>query len=96
MAAGTVQITAYHIVCPKHFDSKASNSHLNANWCFLCSKGGSLICCEKCPASFHAECLGLENPPEGLYFCDSCETGRMPLYNEVIWAKMGSYRYSQL
>ena len=77
--------------------SKSSSSkqsmHVNANWCFLCSHGGTLICCERCPASFHPECLRLSKAPEGQYFCDSCETGRMPLYNEVVWVKLGHYRW---
>ena len=72
VAAGTVQITATQIVCPKHYvpppaskKSSAGSSHLNVQWCFLCSKGGSLMCCERCPAAFHMECLKLEKPPEG-------------------------------
>ena len=97
--AGTVQITSTQIVCPKHFvapktGKKGKNlAHTNANWCFICSKGGTLICCERCPASFHPECLRLPKAPEGQYFCDSCETGRMPLYNEVVWVKLGHYRW---
>ena len=53
---------------------------------------GSLICCEICPAAFHLDCLKLEHPPEK-YYCDNCETGRMPLYNEIVWAKIGAYRW---
>jgi hypothetical protein len=33
---------------------------------------GDLLCCETCPAVFHAACLGLEAPPEGDYFCPQC------------------------
>ena len=69
VAAGTVQVTATQIICPKHFVSKSVGSgkkgpstHVNANWCFICSKGGTLICCERCPAAFHAECLQIETP----------------------------------
>ncbi|VDN36998.1 unnamed protein product [Dibothriocephalus latus] len=32
----------------------------NVSWCFICSKGGRIICCESCPASFHQECLKLD------------------------------------
>ena len=39
--------------------SKKKNYHVNASWCFMCSEGGSLICCEICPAAFHLECLKL-------------------------------------
>ncbi len=32
----------------------------NVSWCFICSKGGRIICCENCPASFHQECLNVK------------------------------------
>ncbi len=98
VTAGTVQITTSQIVCAKHYDpgafarkSSSAVTHINATWCFICSIGGTLICCERCPASFHAECLKID-PPEGVYHCDHCETGRMPLYGEVVWVKLGHYR----
>ena len=96
--SGTVQITATQVVCPKHYvppetKKKGSTStHTSTSWCFICSKGGSLICCEQCPASFHVECLKID-PPEDKYFCDNCETGRMPLYGEMLWVKLGKYRW---
>lgn len=93
---GSIQITATQIVCPKHYvapkSKKATMTHINTSWCFICSDGGSLICCELCPASFHPECLKID-PPEGVYYCDSCETGRLPLYGEVLWVKLGNYRW---
>ena len=56
--------------------------------------GGSLICCELCPSSFHIECLKINIDSENdKYFCDHCETGRMPLYGEVVWVKLGTYRW---
>ena len=33
---------------------------------------GDLICCETCPAVYHAACLGLAAAPEGDYFCPHC------------------------
>lgn len=33
----------------------------NVSWCFICSKGGRIICCENCPASFHQECLNAKD-----------------------------------
>jgi hypothetical protein len=53
--------------------------------------GGSLICCDLCPTSFHAECLRM-SPPEGSFICEDCDTGRFPLYGEIVWVKLGSYR----
>lgn len=56
LPAGSVILTASQIICPKHY--KAPHPPLNAAWCFLCTRGGSLICCDTCPTSFHLECLG--------------------------------------
>lgn len=44
--------------------------HVNTGWCFICALGGSLICCEYCPTSFHAECLNIK-PPEGNFHLNS-------------------------
>ena len=56
-----------------------------------CVSGGSLICCDLCPSSFHVDCLKIKSPTGG-YICEDCETGRFPLYNEVLWVKLGTYR----
>ena len=37
----------------------ASENELNFGTCFDCGKGGSLICCENCPRSFHKRCCGV-------------------------------------
>ena len=52
-----------------------------------------MICCEICPSSFHIECLNISTPPEGKYFCDDCISGKMPLYNDLAWIKLGNYRW---
>ncbi|XP_025159312.1 histone-lysine N-methyltransferase NSD2 isoform X2 [Harpegnathos saltator] len=90
LPAGSVILTGSQIVCPKHY--KAHHPPLNAAWCFLCTRGGSLICCDTCPTSFHLECLGID-APDGAFFCEDCETGRLPLYGEIVWVKLGSYRW---
>ncbi|XP_018312439.1 histone-lysine N-methyltransferase NSD2 [Mycetomoellerius zeteki] len=90
LPAGSVILTASQIICPKHY--KAPHPPLNAAWCFLCTRGGSLICCDTCPTSFHLECLGI-NAPDGGFICEDCETGRLPLYGEVVWVKLGHYRW---
>ena len=27
------------------------------------------------------------------YYCDDCQSGRLPLYNDVVWVKLGAYRW---
>lgn len=90
LPAGSSILTGSQIVCPKHH--KSPHPPLNAAWCFLCTRGGSLICCDTCPTSFHAECLGID-APDGAFICEDCETGRLPLYGEVTWVKLGHYRW---
>ncbi|XP_012266706.2 histone-lysine N-methyltransferase NSD2 isoform X2 [Athalia rosae] len=90
LPAGSSILTGSQIVCPKHH--KTPHPPLNAAWCFLCTRGGSLICCDTCPTSFHPECLGID-APDGAFICEDCETGRLPLYGEVTWVKLGTYRW---
>lgn len=33
------------------------------------------------------------NAPDGGFICEDCETGRLPLYGEVVWVKLGHYRW---
>lgn len=89
--AGTDFITAQQIICPKH--RPKLDRPINANWCFICTKGGHLICCETCPTAFHMECLNINIEEDEIYICEECETGRMPLYGEVVWAKFARYRW---
>ncbi|XP_076646596.1 nuclear receptor binding SET domain protein isoform X2 [Halictus rubicundus] len=90
LPAGSVILTGSQIVCPKHY--QAPHPPVNAAWCFLCTRGGSLICCDTCPTSFHLECLGID-APDGAFICEDCETGRLPLYGEIVWVKLGNYRW---
>ncbi|OIW09535.1 hypothetical protein TanjilG_30854 [Lupinus angustifolius] len=43
--------------------------------CSVCHYGGDLILCDQCPSSFHKTCLGLEDIPDGDWFCPSCRCG---------------------
>ncbi|XP_056134541.1 histone-lysine N-methyltransferase NSD3 [Lampris incognitus] len=55
-------------------------------------KGGKLLCCDSCPASFHPECLEMEMP-EGAWSCSDCRAGRKPHYKQIVWVKLGNYRW---
>ncbi|XP_039261360.2 histone-lysine N-methyltransferase NSD2-like [Styela clava] len=96
LAAGSVLLGGLSIVCPEHFKpSKTLNHHhpVHISWCFVCSKGGELICCATCPAAFHAECIELDKTPEGDWHCLDCTCGVRPLYDDIIWVKLGTYRW---
>ena len=52
-------------------------SDANADVCVLCGIGGSLICCDACPAAYHMRCIG-ENAKtlgDGDWFCPECSMG---------------------
>ncbi|XP_036450257.1 histone-lysine N-methyltransferase NSD3 isoform X1 [Colossoma macropomum] len=55
-------------------------------------KGGRLLCCEACPASFHPSCLNIEMP-EGVWLCSECRSGKKPHYKQIVWVKLGNYRW---
>lgn len=52
-----------------------------------------MVCCETCPVSTHASCVKKTIAPEEKFICDDCESGRFPLYDEVVWCKLGNYRW---
>ncbi|KAM7389644.1 hypothetical protein PAMP_023607 [Pampus punctatissimus] len=54
--------------------------------------GGSLLCCEACPAAFHRECLNMEMP-QGSWFCNDCKAGKKPRIKDILWVKWGRYRW---
>jgi hypothetical protein len=46
IAAGSVQLAGYNIICPNHFQPIKNNSQhnrMNVTWCFVCCKGGELL-----------------------------------------------------
>ncbi|XP_043925240.1 histone-lysine N-methyltransferase, H3 lysine-36 specific isoform X2 [Protopterus annectens] len=95
MAAGTVILASNSIICPNHFSARKrckNHEHVNVSWCFVCSEGGSLLCCESCPASFHRDCLNIDMP-KGSWFCNDCKLGKKPHYKEIVWVKVGRYRW---
>lgn len=90
--AGTIMLSASHIVCPRHSITK-SDAHLNVIWCYICVKGGELLCCETCPIAVHAHCRNIPIRKNESYICEECESGRMPLYGEIVWAKFNNFRW---
>lgn len=54
--------------------------------------GGTLLCCDSCPAAFHADCINI-SCPEGTWYCQDCARGKKPLYGDIVWVKVGNYRW---
>uniref|UniRef100_A0AAQ5X9Z2 Histone-lysine N-methyltransferase NSD3 n=1 Tax=Amphiprion ocellaris TaxID=80972 RepID=A0AAQ5X9Z2_AMPOC len=95
VAAGSVIITHHIMICSNHGSAKRNgllSSPVNVGWCFLCARGGKLLCCDSCPASFHPECLEMEMP-EGSWSCSDCRAGKKPHYKQIVWVKLGNYRW---
>ncbi|KAK9275952.1 hypothetical protein L1049_023227 [Liquidambar formosana] len=40
--------------------------------CVVCSDGGQLICCDRCPSTYHHTCAGMEEVPQGAWCCPYC------------------------
>jgi len=43
------------------------------DYCIVCGEGDLLMCCAKCPAVAHIECVGLTEIPEGDWVCKKCD-----------------------
>ncbi|XP_071533691.1 bromodomain adjacent to zinc finger domain protein 1A isoform X2 [Panulirus ornatus] len=55
-------------------DSEEEESDIiNDNWCYVCEKPGSLVCCSTCPLAFHQECAELRKVPRGSWSCQQCQ-----------------------
>lgn len=49
----------------------------NCDLCMLCNQGGSLLCCDCCPAAYHMRCISetSKSLPEGEWLCPECAVG---------------------
>uniref|UniRef100_A0AAV2L1K0 Nuclear receptor binding SET domain protein 1b n=1 Tax=Knipowitschia caucasica TaxID=637954 RepID=A0AAV2L1K0_KNICA len=95
LAAGCRILSSNSVVCPNHFSARRgvkNHEHVNVSWCFVCTEGGSLLCCESCPAAFHRECLNIDMP-KGSWFCNDCKSGKKPRIKDILWVKVGRYRW---
>lgn len=57
LAAGSERLPGNAIVCSRHLTKSTSQQHVNVNWCFLCSKGQSLLESSAIHSVIHSEHL---------------------------------------
>lgn len=57
---------------PKPREDDSDDANLDE--CVLCGMEGNLLCCDGCPAAYHARCIGLGKAQlaEGEWFCPEC------------------------
>ncbi|KAL6578686.1 hypothetical protein OROMI_008902 [Orobanche minor] len=51
---------------------KTNDIKANNDICSICRYGGDIVLCDRCPSSFHTQCIGLKDVPDGDWFCPSC------------------------
>ncbi|XP_055905807.1 PHD finger protein 12 [Eupeodes corollae] len=55
----------------------------NHDSCDACNEGGNLLCCDRCPSSFHLQChdppLNEEDIPSGQWLCHNCRMTSKPI-----------------
>ncbi|CAI5710468.1 unnamed protein product [Hyaloperonospora brassicae] len=70
-------------------DEDGADSELDANldYCEVCEGAGDLVCCDKCPRSFHLKCLDMTETdlPEGDWQCSECKKpSRFDAYSVMV------------
>nr|SZF06518.1 histone-lysine N-methyltransferase NSD2 isoform X1 [Psoroptes ovis] len=96
IGAGTMQLPDSRIICQDHYEDfniSRNNRHINVNYCMACIKVGNLICCERCPAAFHEECLEYKFDHEKNFYCQNCLLHKQLHYGDIVWVKLGQYRW---
>ncbi|XP_028624116.1 histone-lysine N-methyltransferase NSD3 isoform X3 [Grammomys surdaster] len=92
VAAGSVSVSSHILICSNHSKRSSQSAAVNVGFCFVCARGGRLLCCDSCPASFHPECLSIDMP-EGCWNCNDCKAGKKLHYKQIVWVKLGNYRW---
>ena len=93
------------MLCVQHHTNSKKQNKYNSDRCKLCGVGGSMLCCDGCPAAFHPACLDEDVAEDGQWFCSDCtvrcwvhmvlsvwQAGRRVLCGDVVWGRSGNYR----
>lgn len=90
--AATQIISDEVMICPRHYVKPIKPA--NVNFCFECGEqGGHFVCCDTCPGIYHKTCLRDTDIDDASFSCPLCVSGKMPLYGDMVWAKMGSCKW---
>jgi hypothetical protein len=99
--AGSKILSEKFLICPRHPTSKKkifSKAQKKIAWCFYCHKSdGEMKKCVDCPVAYHQSCVpnyfkaGSINSNRNI--CPECASGKLPLYNEVVWGNYLNYRW---
>jgi hypothetical protein len=54
-------------------DAALAGDDGNVDYCDMCDDAGDLVCCDRCPRSFHMTCLKVKELPDGEWRCPECE-----------------------
>lgn len=89
--AGSEILSQELIICSRH----GSKQQINVNHCVICSSNGNLVKCKSCPNAFHRKCLDLDitTAIDEHIVCIECESGKLPLYGEIVWVKYGNFSW---
>lgn len=80
-----------YLLCPKH---QSVEKHAQSNICLACGNGGTLSCCDTCPAAYHRECLkdvlSITGTPteDHAWHCHECLGGSKAIDQDIIWYKV--------
>lgn len=65
--AGSELLSESQLICARHMPT-GNLKQTNIDYCLICSKGGSLICCDSCANAFHQDCLNV--PVDDNFNCE--------------------------
>lgn len=88
--AGSILLSDTFMICPRH---RKPEKPVNVSFCFGCDDVGTLYTCDECPAAYHAGCLELDPSTDEKFVCPPCARGRLPLYGDVVWAKLSTCKW---
>lgn len=98
--AGCEMLSGDQLLCPRHYQKDVKQ---NVDYCSVCFKKSTyfdpirqkcttqpMINCAACPRSAHKKCFAQAQAKGKMYKCKECQSGRLPLYSEIVWMVLES------